>query len=188
MLRSANYLFRPFVPGDAPGFVNAVRESTMTLAPWMPWAHEQYSLNDALSWIAACERGWQQRESFEFGIFDAVSGSFVGGCGLNQFNQLHGHCNLGYWVRQSHQRRGAATEAIHALSAFGFSDLPLGRIEIVVAVGNAASLGAARKAGAVEECVARLRLKLRDRFIDAHVLSLVRPSPDASNAGASAAR
>jgi RimJ/RimL family protein N-acetyltransferase len=36
-----------------------------------------------------------------------------------------------------------------------------------------ASLGAARKAGAVEEGIARNRLRLRDRFLDAHVLSLV---------------
>lgn len=178
MLRSANFVFRPFVPSDAPGFVEAVRESTSTLAPWMPWAHEQYSMDEALSWIGMCQQGWEGRGSFEFGIFDAAAGTFVGGCGLNQFNQMHGHCNLGYWVRQSFQRRGAATAAIGALSDFAFTELPLGRIEIAVAVGNAASLDAARKAGAVEESVARNRLKLGERFIDAHILSLVPPTSD----------
>jgi RimJ/RimL family protein N-acetyltransferase len=43
----------------------------------------------------------------------------------------------------------------------------------VVAVGNHASFGAARKAGAVEEGVARNRLKLAGGFADAHVLALV---------------
>ena len=112
----------------------------------------------------------------EFGIFDAATGRFAGGCGLNQFNPLHGYCNLGYWVRQTSQRRGAATEAIRALSAFGFRELSLGRIEIAVATENTASLGAARKAGAVNEGIARNRLRLHDRFTDAHVLSLIPPA------------
>ncbi len=176
MLRSANFVFRPFVPDDAPAFVDAVLESTATLAPWMPWAHEQYAMAEALGWIGWCQQGWEERASFEFGIFDAASGRFVGGCGLNQFNHLHGYCNLGYWVRQSFQRRGAATEAIRALSGFAFTELPVGRLEIAVGVGNTASLSAARKAGAVEEGIARQRLKLRERFIDAHILSLVPPA------------
>ena len=178
MLRSSNFVFRPYVPSDAPVFVEAVLESTFSLAPWMPWAHEAYSMAEALSWIGMCQRGWEARSGFEFGIFEAATGTFVGGCGLNQFNHQHGHCNLGYWVRRSFQRRGAATEAVRALSRFAFTELQLGRVEISVGVGNAASLGAARKAGAFEEGIARNRLKLREHFIDAHVLSLVPPSAD----------
>jgi ribosomal-protein-serine acetyltransferase len=151
MLRSANFVFRPFVPSDAQGFVEAVLESTSTLTRWMPWAHEQYSMAEALSWISMCQQGW---------------------------DQMHGHCNLGYWVRQSFQRRGAATAAIGALSDFAFTELLLSRIEIAVAVGKAASLGTARKAGAVEECVARNRLKFNERFVDAHSMSLVPPTSD----------
>ena len=173
MLRSTHFVFRPFIASDAPAFVEAVRESTTTLAPWMPWADKLYSMAQALAWIDFCRQGWEQRHYFEFGVFEAGSGAFVGGCGLNQLNPLHAYCNLGYWVRTSAQRRGAATEAICTLSQFGFAELHLGRIEIAVAVGNAASLGAARRAGALEECVARNRLKLGERFIDAHVLSLV---------------
>ena len=173
MLRSANFLFRPFVPNDAPEFVAAVQESVASLAPWMPWAHENYSLAEAQSWIDWCQQGWEQRTSFEFAMFDAASGKFAGGCGLNQLNALHGYCNLGYWVRQSCQGRGAASDAVRALSEFGFAELALGRIEIAVGAGNAGSLGAALKAGAVEEGVARNRLRLGELFIDAHMLSLI---------------
>lgn len=176
MLCSEDYLFRPFVPGDAPDFVDAVTESLSTLPVWMPWAHAGYSQADARAWIDQCQQGWQDRSSFEFGIFDATSGRFVGGCGLNGFNGAHQYCNLGYWVRQSCQRRGAATQAVRTLSHFAFNELALGRVEIVVGVGNAASLGTARKAGAIEEGVARNRLKLGERFIDAHVLALI-PTP-----------
>lgn len=176
MLRSDNFIIRPFVPSDAPDFVNAVVESALSVGRWMPWAHNAYSMAEAMSWIAHCAQGWEERSSFEFGIFDAASGSFAGGCGLNQFNPIHGYCNLGYWVRDSCQRRGAATDAVCALSRFAFAELPLGRIEIAVGVGNVASLGAARKAGAVDEGIARKRLRFGPGYIDAHILSILPPT------------
>jgi ribosomal-protein-serine acetyltransferase len=92
----------------------------------MPWAHERYTIAEAQDWIALCQQWCEERSNFEFGIFDGASGAFVGGCGLNKFDRMHGYCNLGYWVRQSCQRRGAATEAIRCLSTFGFAGLSLG--------------------------------------------------------------
>ncbi len=176
MLRSANFVFRPLVSADAPEFVDAVLESVSTLSVWMPWAHDAYSITEALSWISYCQQAREVGAAHEFGIFDAATGALAGACGLNQFNRLHGFCNLGYWVRQSFQRRGAATEAVGVLSNYGFAELPLARIEIVVGVGNGASLGAALKSGAREEGVARNRLKLGARYLDAHILALLPPT------------
>lgn len=173
ILYSEGFKFRPLVPADASEFVDAVAESSSTLPRWMPWAHARYSRTDAHTWIDRCQQEWKDRSSFEFGIFDIESDAFAGGCGLNQFNHIHKHCNLGYWVRQSHQRRGAASQAVRTLSNFAFNELELGRVEIVVAVGNYASLGTARKAGAIEEGVARNKLKLGEDFVDAHVLALI---------------
>jgi ribosomal-protein-serine acetyltransferase len=128
-----------------------------------------------LAWIASCEKGLADATCFEFAMVDRASGAFVGGCGLNQINPLHGFCNLGYWVRQSWQRKGAASAAIRALTDYAWTELDVQRLEIVVAVGNDASLNAARKAGAVDEGIARKRLKLGVQWVDAHMLSLVKP-------------
>ena len=175
MLFSTDFVLRPYVPGDAPALVAAILESTPTLAPWMPWATAQFSSGDALAWIATCEKGWTDATCFEFAVFDRTSGVFVGGCGLNQMNATHGFCNLGYWVRQSWQRRGAASAAIRAVTDYAWTELDLQRLEIVVAVGNDASLNAARKAGAFDEGIARKRIRLGCQWVDAHMLSLVRP-------------
>jgi len=175
MLFSTDFVLRPYVPGDAPALVAAILESTPSLAPWMPWATAQFSISEALAWIATCERGWTDATCFEFAIFDRTSGMFVGGCGLNQINPLHGFCNLGYWVRQSWQRRGAASAAIRALTGYAWTELDVQRLEIVDAVGNDASLNAARKDGAFDEGIARKRIKLGRQCVDAHMLSLVKP-------------
>jgi RimJ/RimL family protein N-acetyltransferase len=174
-IHADGFLLRPLVPDDAPAMAAAVRESMPRLAPWMPWAHAAYDAADALAWIAFCDAARADGSAHEFGIFRADGRHYVGAAGLNQFNRLHGFCNLGYWVRTSAQGQGAALAAIRALSRFAFACLGQSRVEIVVADGNLPSLGVARKAGAVHECLARNRLNLHGRPVAAHVLSLVPP-------------
>lgn len=170
------FLFRPFVLDDLLSFTEAVRESASTVGRWMAWATPSYSAADAASWFQHCDQERERGSAHEFGIFDAVSGQLVGGCGLNQFNTADGFCNLGYWVRESWQRKGAAFAAIQALTQFGFSQLGLGRIEIVVAAGNLPSRSLAAKSGAVQECLARNRLKIHGKFTDAYVFSFIPPA------------
>ncbi len=97
----------------------------------------------------------------------------VGGGGLNQLNAVNGFCNLGYWVRASAQRQGAAAAAVAALSRYAFQQLNQSRVEIVIAAGNEPSVAVARKAGATHECLARNRLKLHGLSVDAHVFSMI---------------
>ncbi len=139
----------------------------------MSWAHAGYSEDQARVWFAMCDTARAQGADQEFGIFRVDTQAFVGGAGLNQFNHANGFCNLGYWVRESAQRQGAALEAVKALLPLAFVQLQLSRVEIVMAVGNAPSLAVARKAGATYECLARNRLRLHGQPIDAHVLSLL---------------
>lgn len=175
-LDAGAYRLRPFTDADNADFVQAVRESTATVGRWMSWAHAAYSAEDAAAWFAHCAAERTAASSHEFGIFHAASHTLVGGAGLNQFNPANGFCNLGYWVRESWQRRGAASAAVRALLPLAFGPLGQGRIEIVVAVGNQPSRAAALRTGALEECIARNRLKLHGRFVDAHLFSLV-PTP-----------
>ncbi len=170
-LHATGFLLRPFTSADAPAFAAAVRESAASIKRWMGWAHEDYREEDALAWFAACDEGRANGSSHQFGIFR--NDVFIGGAGLNHFNSLHAFCNLGYWVRASAQRQGAALAAVAAVSRYGFGELKQSRIEIVVADGNAPSMAVARKSGAVHECLARNRLVLQGQAVAAHVFALV---------------
>jgi ribosomal-protein-serine acetyltransferase len=88
----------------------------------------------------------------------------------------HRFANLGYWIRTSRTREGAAREAIRLLVDFGFATLGLVRIEIVVAVGNISSQRAAEKTGAYREGLLRNRITHRREALDAYMFSLVRQS------------
>lgn len=176
MIRAGAFILRAYQDFDAAEMAAAVRESSETVGKWMTWAKPDFSEYDALCWFAKCQIARSTGSGHEFGIF-TLDGHFVGGCGLNQFSAANKFCNLGYWVRQSAQRRGAATAATIALRDLALESLGQARVEIAVAKGNEPSLGVARRAGAAYECLARNRLQLHGRAVDAHLFSFTLTAP-----------
>lgn len=172
MIHTNQFILRPFRDSDASAMSAAVRESAETIGRWMSWARPDFSEYDAACWFASCAQSRAAGTAHEFGIFDQ-NGHFVGACGLNAIQSLNKLCNLGYWVRQSRQREGAAAQATVALRDLAFQRLALSRVEIVVADGNHASMAVARKVGATHECLAQNRLQMHGQAVAAHVFSLV---------------
>jgi ribosomal-protein-serine acetyltransferase len=166
-------MIRPCSADDAAAMHEAVRESLAELIPWMPWCHPDYSMQEARSWLRIQVQAFNERKWFEFAIVDS-NGRYVGQCGLNQIDEQNRRCNLGYWVRSRASRRGVATHAVRLLRDWAFEHTNLARIEIVVAVGNHASVRVAEKVGAVREGVFRHRLFLHGAPIDAVMFSFVR--------------
>ena len=86
---------------------------------------------------------------------------------------MHRFANLYYWVRSSRRGEGIATIATRLVARYGLVQLGLNRIEIVVAVGNLASIRVAEKVGATHEGVLRSRIALPDSISDALMFSLI---------------
>ena len=151
----------------------AAIESQKVMYEWMPWCHPDYSIEESKTFISDCIKCWEEKTRFAFAVFDKKTGLYLGGVGLNQFNTQHNFANLGYWIRSSQTGRGVATVATLLAAEFGFSDLGLSRVEIVIATGNTASLRVAEKAGAVKEGILRNRLILHNHSYDAYMYSLI---------------
>jgi RimJ/RimL family protein N-acetyltransferase len=108
--------------------------------------------------------------------------------GLNALHPTHGFANLGYWVRTDSTSRGVATRATRLIARFGFEELGLARLEIVVAVENQASLRVAEKAGATREGILRNRLAHDNGFADAMMFSLIPQDLDLPSASREAGK
>ena len=159
---------------DIPLLFEAARESVSeSFTQWMPWCHQHYTPEDSSAFVLSCEEAWSRGEEYNFAIFNLETGAFLGGVGLNQFNHHHKFANLGYWVRRSQMGRGVAPAAALLAARFGFEDLGLNRIEIVIATENERSQRVAQKARAQREGVLRDRLLIGDRLHDAVMYSLV---------------
>lgn len=160
-------------PADAEPVYEAVRESIAEISPWMYWCHLDYSLADSETWSLCCADAWEKGEAYDFVIEDHSGRLVLGVCGLNHINNIDRFANLGYWVRTSRTRQGIATAAVPLVTKFGFGELNLNRVEIVVATANLPSQRVAEKAGALREGVLRQRLTVRETVYDAVMFSLI---------------
>lgn len=167
-------LIRPCRVEDAQAMYGAVRESLTDLIRWMPWCHQDYSLQEAKSWLRVQVQAFNERKWFEFAIVDPA-GQYLGQCGLNQIDEANRRCNLGYWVRSGATGQGVAGRAVLMTRDWAFERTNLARIEVVIAIGNQRSLRVAEKAGAIREGVLKKRLLLHGVQEDAVLFSLVRP-------------
>ena len=154
------------VVADLPALADAIRSSQTELAPFMPWAVD-YDEAGTLGWIRA-EHG----DEDGFVIVDPDE-TIVGACGLNRFNTENDFANLGYWIRTSETGNGYATRATRLLAAHGFDHHDLARVELLIAVDNAASRRVAERSGATFEGVLRRRLRLGNGHADAALYSII---------------
>ena len=168
---------RPYRSDDVAALYEAVIESREELAPWMPWCHPGYSIEDTRAWVELQVVNFAEGREYDF-VIVAPEGRFLGGCGLNMMDAPNRRANLGYWIRTSETGRGHAVEAVRQLAAWAFDNTDLNRLEIIAAVGNVKSQRVAERAGAVREGVLRSRIVLHDAVHDAVVYSFVRQTGD----------
>jgi ribosomal-protein-serine acetyltransferase len=170
---------RPLAEDDTGEITLAVRESFAELSPWMPWCHEQYSVSDAASWVQTAKAARESGAMYDFAIVDP-GGRYAGACGINRINRFDGVGNIGYWVRTSCVGRGFVSAAVRHLIPWAFANIPLNRLEIVVAVGNERSHRVAERVGAHRDAVLRKRLMLKGVPQDAVLYSVIRPDSAAT--------
>lgn len=167
---------RPYRLEDQDALLEAVRESAEALEPWMPWAHPDYSLDDARFWIQATIEGHSNGSFYDFAVISG--GAFAGGCGINHINAQDRVANLGYWIRTSRTRQGIATSAVKQLLRWAFANTNLNRIEIVVAVQNQRSQRVAERVGSQRDAVLPMRTMANGHPSDAFMYSVLRPNQE----------
>lgn len=170
-LTERDLLLRPFRLDDAPGLYCAVRESLGELRPWMSWASDGYSELTAREYITIARARWEERALYAFAVMQGDE--LLGACTLSSIHPIYRFCNLGYWVRTSCRGRGIAGRAARLAGRFAFEQLGLIRVEIVIALGNRASVRVAQKIGAHDEGILLNRIVVGRTIYDAHMYSLI---------------
>ena len=149
----------------------AARDSQPELVPFLPWCHENYGIGDSQAWIESVKPAWENSTGWAFGIRDAKSGEYLGGCGVSKIDE-HPVANLGYWVKTAATGKGYASEATVGLARYAFRYLHFIRVEILMSTENGPSKTVAEKSGAVFEGTLRNRLLLHGESHDAFLFSL----------------
>ena len=164
-------LLRPLHFSDTTHLYLAVRESLQELKPWMSWATDQYTELTAKEYITIARARWEEHTFYAFAI--ARADQILGVCTLSSIHAIYRFCNLGYWVRTSCHGQGIAGRAAKLVARFAFEHLGLIRVEIVIGLGNHASIRVAEKIGAHEEGILLNRMVIGRSVYDAKMYSLL---------------
>jgi RimJ/RimL family protein N-acetyltransferase len=173
-LRAPGLLLRRYRNGDAAAVHEAALESAAEVSPYETWCHEGYRRDEAAEYAAWWDQAWDKGSAHYFAVLEEGTGRYLGSCGLCPVEREHATAGLGFWVRTPATGRGVATAAARLVAAAGFEHLGLNRIELLIAVQNAASRRVAEKLGAVYEGTLRKRLVLPAGPTDMAMYALVR--------------
>ena len=146
-LSDGTITIRAYVPGIELAVFEAARESAREIGPWMRTWREGATYDKATLHVLESIQAWHTGTWYDFAITRVDSAAFLGRIGLDQIS-ASGTANVGYWVRTGQTGQGIATAAVRLVALFGFEDLGLQRLELLVAVENLASRRVAEKSGA----------------------------------------
>ena len=172
-LRSGDVLIRQLRDTDSTALFEAVNSVLPGLEPWLPWSKPQYDLADAAAWIALCRAWWRAGTAYSFGVFAADSGTLLGGVGLMHLDPSNRSAQLVFWMSGDARGQGVAVTAARLAAGFGFKELGLVRLAILLPPEDRASLRVAVKIGAVCEGIGRNAMLVNGRPREAMVHSLI---------------
>ena len=150
-LRGPRVLLRPYQAEDAKPVFDAVEESREHLRPWVNWVDGFTTVDNARDYCIRCAAKWMLRTDLSVGIFDAETGQYLGGSGLQEPDWELRSFEIGYWMRFSALGHGYVLEATQLLVDFGFEQLNARRIELNCDPRNEASRKVAEHVGFVLE-------------------------------------
>jgi ribosomal-protein-serine acetyltransferase len=150
-LRGSRVFLRPYRGDDAEQVFAAIEESRDHLRPWVSWVDNNRTVDDVRDYCIRGQASWLLRTELALGIFDAVSGRYLGGTGLHDPDWELRTFEIGYWLRVTATGHGYATESTRLLAEFALSRLQALRVTLRCDARNDASRRVAERAGFVLE-------------------------------------
>lgn len=134
------------------------------------------SWDEALAWVERQQGRYAERAGFSFTIADLSTGEAVGHCGLWIKELSDGRATAGYAVVPSARGRGLASDALRALTAFGWTVPGLFRIALYIEPWNAGSVRTAERAGYAYEGILRSHQEIAGQRRDMLLYAATRPA------------
>lgn len=150
-LQGERVIVRPYREEDAAILQEAVAESRDHIRPWLPFADEHQTVDEARIWINGARSRWILRQSMNCAVIEAATRRYLGGIGLHVHSWDIPSFEIGYWLRKSAEGHGYTTEAARLLTDFALDKLGAKRVEIQCDERNAHSAKVARRLGYVQE-------------------------------------
>jgi ribosomal-protein-alanine N-acetyltransferase len=168
-VRGERVFIRRLEPTDAKQVLDLRVANRDFFQPWEPTREESaYRLEGVAAELELSADLWDRDDGYVFGIFENDRDeTLVGGIALR--NVVRGawqNAMLGYWISETHNGKGYATEAVQLATRFAFDHAHLHRVQAGTLLHNIASQRVLEKAGYRFEGVALRYLRIDGRWQD----------------------
>jgi RimJ/RimL family protein N-acetyltransferase len=148
---------------DVPALVAMLQDDAIARFTRVP---QPYAERDALDFLALGDAERERGEGINLAVLDGEGSELLGSISLRLASWADLRGQLGYLVGAHARGRGIAPRAIQLVSHWGFQQLALERIEILVHPDNGPSQRAAEKAGFQREGLLRSYTRVKDERFD----------------------
>jgi ribosomal-protein-serine acetyltransferase len=164
------HLLRPLSTSDARELYALIEANRELLAAWMPWARDQ-TLTDTEEFIQRASEQSADDNGFQAAILE--SGEILGVAGFHGVDPRNLSTSIGYWLSESAQGRGIATETVRELVDYAIGTWGLDRVEVRAAVENRRSRAIPERLGFTFEGVLRDAEIIGGRHVDQAVYAML---------------
>ncbi len=153
-LTTKHLILRRLEPADFPALIRYA--DNRAISKWIPNLPYPYREPDAAFRLGYVMRGFKDRKRFAFAIVLRAGAEVIGEISINREDD--DHAQLAYWLGEPFWGQGLTTEAVGAVLAFGFEQLPVRYIYASCRPDNLASVRVLEKNGLT-------RRKSRDKLL-----------------------
>jgi len=145
-IKTKRLQLRSVAAGDGKRINEAVVETWSQLKEWVSWAQgNPPTVDETEEVMRRFHAEFILRKGVHLAIFHDAT--FVGMCGFRQIDWETPSADIGYWLRTGAQKKGFATEAVSALTSYGFNEMGIKRITIAIDDKNKPSVALAERLG-----------------------------------------
>ena len=149
---SERLLLRRYRPDDITLYSQMLHNNTQHLYEFLPsFLIDVHGEEDIKTWFDRQSTEWSARTLFIFGVWDKVTGVYVGESYLANPDWDVPRIEVGYFIVQASTGKGYATEAARATIQFAFEHMQVLRVELRCNADNVASRRVAEHCGFVHE-------------------------------------
>jgi ribosomal-protein-alanine N-acetyltransferase len=165
---------------DVPALTELHRENREFLAPWQPLRPDSYFTESGQRKAVEALLQQQASDSVVALLIVDRAGGVAGG--LTIASIIRGafqSCSVGYWLAESAQGQGLATDALREATALVFGALRLHRMQAETLTHNERSKRVLQRVGFEKYGQAPSYMKIAGRWQDNDLYQLLTPTPDA---------